>query len=256
MNIFIDKLSPENIDLNTASLIISGNQVISAQPPRKIKKIAQLIKDKEKFINLSDEDALKYLKSNDDEATKQFLSLLEEHGHRGYGEGDPMKLPWRDDPIPVIKSIKIILINKDKDEKEKENKSIDEILSSDDKSFKKFILRLILKHLLIPAARNGIKLREEARDLFMWDLDQHRQALWYLAQMMVKENFIPEKELFFYLTCDELNQLIVNKHKLPGLIMKSRQRRKSFLKTDKYKFEQFCKGPNFKPINVCLNFSN
>ena len=248
-----DKLSPEDIDLNLSSLIISGNEVISVEPLRKIKRIAQLIDDKEKFANLSDEEALEYLKSNDSEARDIFLLLLKQHGHRGYGEGDVLRLQWRDNPISVIKSIKILLINKNKeDQQEKQNKSIDQILSSDDKSFKKLILRFLLKYLLVPAARNGIKFREESRDLFMWEQDQYRQSLWYLAQVMVNENFIPEKDLFFYLTCEEIYQIIMNKHKMTGLIMKSRQRRKSFLKTDNYKFEQFCKGPHFKPINVCI----
>ena len=251
-----DQLSPEDIDLNITSLIISGNEVVSVEPLRKIERIAQLIQDKEKFANLSDSEALKYLKSNDSEdseAKNIFLSLLKEHGHRGYGEGDALRLQWRDNPISVIKSIQILLINKNKeDQQEKENKSIDEILSSNDKSFKKFILRLLLKYLLVPATRNGVKFREESRDLFMWELDQRRQSLWYLAQIMMKENFIPEKDLFFYLTCEEIDKMIINKNKLTGLIMKSRQRRKSFLKTDNYKFEQFCKGPDFKPINVCI----
>ena len=88
-------------------LISSCDDVISAEVPNSLRDIANSIKDKESFKQLSDEDALKTLRNETDEASKKFKDFLSKHGHRGYREFDPMASPWADDPIPCVKNIKV-----------------------------------------------------------------------------------------------------------------------------------------------------
>ena len=92
-------------------MISSCNDVISAEVPNSLRDIAKSIQDKVRFRQLTDEEALKELKHGRDEASKKFNAFLDKHGHRGYREVDPLYLMWRDDPIPCIKSIKVLLEN-------------------------------------------------------------------------------------------------------------------------------------------------
>ena len=90
-------------------MISSCSDVISAEVPNSLREIAKSIKDKDRFRQLSDEEALRDLRDGSDEASKKFKAFLYKHGHRGYREFDPLYLMWRDDPIPCIKTIKVIL---------------------------------------------------------------------------------------------------------------------------------------------------
>ena len=89
-------------------MVSSCDDVISAEVPNNLREIAKSVKDKEGFKRLSDEEALKTLRDGKDEASKLFEKFINRHGHRGYRELDPMHPPWRDDPIPCIKTIKVL----------------------------------------------------------------------------------------------------------------------------------------------------
>src|SRR5882757_7645371 len=91
-------------------MMSSCNDVVSAEVPNELREIAINIKNAEEFMNLTDEEALKRLRDGKDEASKKFALFIEKHGHRGNRELDPMYLPWRDNPIPVIKTIKVKII--------------------------------------------------------------------------------------------------------------------------------------------------
>jgi hypothetical protein len=82
--------------------------VVSAEVPNKLRDIAKSIKNKETFKNMSDEEALRILINGSDDASQKFRQFLSKHGHRGYRECDPLHLPWADNPIPCVKTIKVI----------------------------------------------------------------------------------------------------------------------------------------------------
>ena len=88
-------------------MLSSCNDVVSAEVPNELREIAAAIENPEEFKNLSDEEALKILRDGNNKASQKFKKFLEKHGHRGYREADPMILPWRDNPIPCVKTIKV-----------------------------------------------------------------------------------------------------------------------------------------------------
>ena len=88
-------------------LISSCEDVISAEVPNTLRDIAISIKDKKQLTQLSDEEALKVLTEGSQSVSQKFEQFLKRHGHRGYREFDPMCLPWGDDPIPCVKTIKV-----------------------------------------------------------------------------------------------------------------------------------------------------
>jgi hypothetical protein len=131
----------------------------------------------------------------------------------------------------------------------KKYKSVDEVMSelkTPLSSFKK----LLISKFLLPWSRNGVGYRELSKDFMIWMTNKIRQVFWHLAQQMVVEGFIPEADLFFYLTLDEIEKLC-NGERDALILLKARLRKRILPKMDKYKFEEFLKGPEMKPRNVC-----
>ncbi len=131
----------------------------------------------------------------------------------------------------------------------KKSKSVDEVMSelkTPLSSFKK----LLISKLLLPWSRSGVGYREQSKDFMIWMNNKMRQVFWHLARQMVAEGIIPETDLFFYLTVDEIEKLC-NGERDALILLKARLRKRILPKMDKYKFEEFLKGPEFKPRNVC-----
>ena len=81
--------------------------IVSADIPSALRQLAQSIEEPQKFRELSDEEALNYLKSGHNKSGLNFREFLRTHGHRGYKEFDPLNKTWGHNPIPLIKSLKV-----------------------------------------------------------------------------------------------------------------------------------------------------
>lgn len=115
-----------------------------------------------------------------------------------------------------------------------------------------FIRRFLIRKLLLPWSRSGVGYREHSKYFMIWLVDKQRQGFRYLARAMQSEGLIPTADTFFYLTPTEIQDLC-NGRRDPLLMMKARLRRRLHPKMDKYKFEEFIKGPDMKPRNVWIN---
>ena len=90
-------------------MVSSCNDVISAEVPNSLMDIAKAINNKQRFRQLTDEEALKELSVGRDEASLKFRHFFDRHGHRGYRELDFMQPSWRENSLPCIKTIKVNL---------------------------------------------------------------------------------------------------------------------------------------------------
>ena len=97
----------ENGNNDLALLLSSCNDVVSAEVPNELRKIAECIKDPQQFLSLNDDEALQFLRSGTTQSSDKFKNFLLKHGHRGYKEFDAAILPWGEDPIPVLKTIRV-----------------------------------------------------------------------------------------------------------------------------------------------------
>lgn len=61
---------------------------------------------------------------------------------------------------------------------------------------------------LIPLARQGVQKREYAKSMAIKSCDVFKRAYWQLADMAKKEGLIPNKDLLFYMTHQEIGKLI------------------------------------------------
>jgi hypothetical protein len=131
---------------------------------------------------------------------------------------------------------------------EKKAKSIEEVMS-EIKTPLSFMKKLLIKKLLLPMARNGVGYREHSKNFMVWFFNKFRKTFWHLARVMVNEGLIPEADLFFFLTLDEI-KMLCDGNRNPLIIARGRLRKKLYPKMDKYKFDEIIKGPEMKPRNV------
>ncbi|CAG2119218.1 unnamed protein product, partial [Medioppia subpectinata] len=118
-----------NLDSDMNLLISSCDEVVSAEVPNRLRDIAVAIEDRQRFVRLSDEEALEELRRGTGEASRLFDQFLKDHGHRGYKEMDPYCKPWEDNPIPCVKNLKAILSGSENLLKPKVVKSVDEVVN-------------------------------------------------------------------------------------------------------------------------------
>ncbi|CAG2178191.1 unnamed protein product, partial [Oppiella nova] len=210
-----------NIESDFTEMVSSCNDVISAEVPNSLRDIAKSIKDKQTFRQLSDEEALQVLYKGTDESSLKFKEFLEKHGHRGYREFDPMYKTWKEDPIPLVSELKTPL---------------------------SYWRRLLIQKLLLPWCRRGVGYRELSKHFLIWMNNKYRQGFRLLSKQMVKEGLLPTADSFFYLTTNEVEALC-NGDRDPLILARVRHRKRLYPKMDKYKFEEFIKGPEMIPRN-------
>lgn len=97
-----------DVYVDLAHVLSSCTEVVSAEVPNAVREVAKSIDNISTFRTLTDEQALDYLRSGKEpKATAEFHDLLEKHGHRGFKEFDPAVKQWAQDPLPLVKSIKV-----------------------------------------------------------------------------------------------------------------------------------------------------
>ena len=112
-----------------------------------------------------------------------------------------------------------------------------------------FTRRQLIRKLFLPWSRGGVGYRELSKYFMIWINHNQRKAFRFLAKKMVDEGLIPTADTFFYLTIEEVERLC-NGERDPLIHMRARLRKRVYPKMNKYKFEEFIKGPEMKPRNV------
>lgn len=100
----------QNASMNTFSKIVSSAQnVVSAEVPVILQRIANRIPQEVNFLQMSDEEAIQYMKISSDRAAREFRTFLLDYGHRGTKEFDVYADKWEDDPTMLVQSLKSTL---------------------------------------------------------------------------------------------------------------------------------------------------
>lgn len=89
-----------------AHMVTNAREIVSADVPQALQKLAASIDNPGEFVKMSDEDALKYLQESKTQAGRNFKDFLEQHGHRCFMEFDIQRERWGENPLSLIKSIK------------------------------------------------------------------------------------------------------------------------------------------------------
>ena len=193
------------------ALVLSGcKDVCSAEVPDALNNLAELIAEsklKELFLETDDQDCDDLIRNSDNTALKtNYMQFLESHGHRCIREAELYAKSWRQDPSPLMRSLKMIVKNGGTQEKAR-YMTIDETVDSL-KTPLSYIKKTLLKRYLVKKARHGIGQREEGKSMYIKVNDIFKQAYWRLAAMMVREGRLPDERLLFFLRHSEIGKLI------------------------------------------------
>ena len=216
---------------NLLTLDKSGS-VESAGVPAGLEKLAQKIRLTEgwevEFANEDVEKAERWLREELSESLKDFD---EKFGHRCLKEFDLISDTWGSKLAPVIQTLQSTLKCNFSQKPSSKDQTILEKLPFGKK---------VALGFLLPLSYSCVSNREESKSLLIRTIGQFRNAYRKLGQILAETGALPDKELIYFLTHHELQQLIFDDHK--SLIMKSIRRRNLYKKWDNIVFPEMVFG--------------
>lgn len=176
---------------------------------------------------------------------ESYDKFIEANGHRGINESELRLDCWADNLLLFCDSLKgvIATYGKDKAKAKEWTEYLDEILAVIPKKKHKAIIKKIEN------ARSGAWHREYTKSRIMKAVWYYRKAYRKIAQMMVERNLLPDADLIYFLTKDEIGQLI-NGDKT--FVKKAMKRRRLYPIQCSLQFEEVCYG---KPVPIKQDLS-
>lgn len=230
------ELTPE-VFLNFSKML-RGCDAESTDVPNSIKKLGHLLRqseERDRFLTMSVAEATEWLKTTESECGAKFREFLERHGHRNVKEFDVYTKPWGMDPSSLIISLKAAAkAPSSNDKTHTEEWTLEKLPYSLTP-----LQRLLLKF-LIPRARVAVARRETAKSACIRMIHKLRLAFIELANQMVREGRIPEPDLLFFMTFEEIGQVL--KTRSPAIMFKAIRRLKLHPELNKAKFPYLLVG--------------
>ncbi|GFY59801.1 phosphoenolpyruvate synthase, partial [Trichonephila inaurata madagascariensis] len=188
-----------------AKLLATSSDVESANIPQAMQEVAdQIAKDIDcgEFKSMSPKQAEEWLQASTSLAGYKFRQFLKRHGHRCLGEFDVRSLTWDMDPKMLVKLLQN-LVGVNKENKKKEEESVSEIISGLQVPLG-FISKCLLKFVLLQC-RRGVRGREAGKSIMVKSLHHWRKGYRQLGKLMVSEGYLPDEDLVFFLTINEID---------------------------------------------------
>ncbi|XP_005095516.3 uncharacterized protein LOC101859923 [Aplysia californica] len=225
-----------------ALLLSHCQDVYSAEVPHAIENIARKIAKlgpsmTEKVLNTPDTECLPLLQGHP-ELTEMVTDFLARHGHRCLRESELREKSWRSAPEKFISVVKIMLRTKAYEASKKEMLSIDELLKRMKTSLS-FYKRSLMK-LLLPKAWAAVGAREWGKSVSVQMSEIFKLAYHRLAGLMHKEGRLPDADLLYFLTHQEIGSLLSSRS--ARLIIKAQRRRKVLVQQMELRFPKLSRS--------------
>ncbi|XP_059175939.1 uncharacterized phosphotransferase YvkC-like [Physella acuta] len=235
-----------------ALLLSSCEDVYSAEVPHSMALIAKEIDKKgDKFVQLfmetPDKECLRMLNRHP-EVWIPIDKFLKRHGHRCLRESELREKSWQTAPEKFVSVLKIMLKTKSFEKTEKSNVSIPELISKMKTKIPAH-KRWILKKLL-PQAWKAVGCREWGKSISVKMSDNIKTYYCMLAARMFQEGRIPDPDLMFFLTHQEIGTLLSTRS--ARLVIKAQKRRKVLPKQAEKKFTKISKD---HPVEINVSSS-
>lgn len=149
------------------------------------------------------EEILAQLKQGSDSQLK-YDYFIKRHGHRAIRESELRSKSWAMDSLGLASQIKTIVSNSTtmQDKKENFTNSFNDVLSNF-KGTKKGAVKMLTKQ-----ARKGCIVRESSKSKFVKVVDFFKIYYNRLSGLLVQNNILPDADLIFFFTHQELKKLI------------------------------------------------
>ncbi|XP_014679273.1 PREDICTED: uncharacterized protein LOC106819124 [Priapulus caudatus] len=223
-----------------ACLMSGGPNAVSGDVPASLDRLAAAIRSSahaRRFLDLNSTDAVKLLDSEQSGEIKSvYDDFLNKHGHRCVGELELREKPWRSNPEQLMSTLQaMVRQDASAQRKKKPAMSVDDALNTITSPLTP-ITRRILKW-LVPIGQINVSQREATKNCVVLQMDKMRQGYTRLAQLMVSQTRIPDADLIFFFTHDELGELL--RTRSAKLVRKAQRRRKMFPALRAIKFPEF-----------------
>lgn len=182
------------------------------------------------FIHADPESALNWIQSRSaGEARQEFERFLLRHGHRAIKELELRQPEWREDPTPLIRSLQVPL---------RQRGSGRAAPNRPDRTPSPKVGRAVA--LLARMARQAVRSREETKSGLVTVVTRFKAAYRNLAEILVREGRLPDRDAVFFLTHEELGRLARNAE--TGLAATALARREAFARQLTYEFPDVFEG--------------
>ncbi|MCB1265501.1 MAG: pyruvate, water dikinase, partial [Mycobacterium sp.] len=224
---------PSEADHATAAALLAGaDGVESADIITGAERIASEIAahpDAEaSFIQARPEEALAWIRSPAAGAAgAEFERYLRTHGHRAIKELELRQPEWREDPLPVIRSLQVSL---------RQGRSDSTRRAPADATAEAGVGVKFLAGM----ARRAVRSREETKSGLVAVTTRFKKAYRALAELMVAEGLLPDADTVFFLTHDELGRLARGDD--APLAATALARRQAFAEQERYEFPDVFQG--------------
>lgn len=209
-------------DVESADIIAGAERIherIAARPDADVS-----------FIHAAPEAALHWLRSPEaGEARREFERYLRRHGHRAIKELELRQPEWREDPIPLIRSLQVPLRQREPGRSSRERP---------DRAPAPKVGRAVA--LLTRMARQAVRSREETKSGLVAVTTGFKQAYRTLGKLLVQEGLLPDHDAVFFLTHEELGRLARNAE--TALATTALARREAFAQQETYEFPDVFQG--------------
>jgi pyruvate,water dikinase len=166
-----------------------------------------------------------------------FKQFVENHGHRCVREVELREKPWSDDLSEVIHTLWLMSDEalSERSTGEYDGPQIIDRLVTEYPKLSKGALSNISD-----LARGGVRKREYTKAIIIQISSRIRSAYRTLATMLVADGFLPEEDLVFFFTHQELGFLCTGTPN-PQMVTKARHRRGHYPAQMELRFPDFCK---------------
>jgi pyruvate,water dikinase len=182
-----------------------------------------------------------FIANNNGKVKEAYNAFMKVNGHRGVSETELRSDCWADDIVSFCDTLKGVIATYDK-ERVKVEKTwtdyLDELLEPVKPSKRKKIKGLVIK------ARSGAWHREYTKSKCMLTTSMFRRAYRTIAQKLMEKGLLPDIDLIYFFTHEEVGKLIKGDK---SLVKKAMKRRRLYPIQYALRFEEVYSG---KPVPI------
>ncbi len=200
-----------------------------------------ILKDRPDAAEMTKEQLAEYIEGSSGEVKEKYDDFMKKNGHRGISETEIRIDCWADNLVGFCETLKGVIVSYGKVEKRATKdwtEYLDEILAPVKKSKQKSLKSLVIK------ARSGAWHREYTKSRCILAVSRYRRAYRLIAKKLVNKSLLPDTDLIYFLTSEEIGKLIAGDK---TLVKKAMKRRRLYPVQCSLRFEEVYCG---KPVPI------